>query len=57
MQQAQAQQAPLTPEQRRAAEEAAGLRPAQQQQGGDDKATAANTLPGGVFLKGEVSGG
>jgi hypothetical protein len=50
------QQPPLTPEQRRAAEEAAGLvaTPA-----GKAAATATSTesktLPGGVFLKGEVS--
>jgi hypothetical protein len=42
-------QAPLTPEQRRAAEEAAGLR-----EPADDKAATSSTLPGGVFLKGEV---
>jgi hypothetical protein len=45
----QQQQPPLTPEQRRAAEEAAGLAPQQQPQPAD------KTLPGGVFLKGEVS--
>lgn len=42
------QQPPLTPEQRRAAEEAAGLA------GKTAAAADAKTLPGGVFLKGEV---